>query len=70
MSQNPPWNLDAIRSHFVFPAHGRVVTNNAASTQPPRALLALFQALAPANDNVLTPKDRSVRDHPVPAGTS
>ena len=52
MSQHQPWNLDAIRGHFVFPAHGRVVTNNAASTQPPRALLALFQALAPAYDNV------------------
>lgn len=47
-----PWNLDAIRSHFVFPQQGRVVTNNAASTQPPRALLALFQTLAPAYDNV------------------
>ena len=46
------WNLEAIRSHFLFPAHGRVVTNNAASTQPPRALLALYQALAPAYDNV------------------
>jgi cysteine desulfurase/selenocysteine lyase len=47
-----PWNLEAIRSHFLFPAHGRVATNNAASTQPPRALLALYQALAPAYDNV------------------
>jgi cysteine desulfurase/selenocysteine lyase len=52
MNQHQPWNLEAIRSHFVFPAHGRVVTNNAASTQPPRALLALYQALAPAYDNV------------------
>ena len=52
MSLLEPWNLEAIRSHFVFPAHGRVVTNNAASTQPPRALLALYQALAPAYDNV------------------
>ena len=52
MSPLEPWNLEAIRSHFVFPAHGRVVTNNAASTQPPRALLALYQALAPAYDNV------------------
>jgi cysteine desulfurase/selenocysteine lyase len=52
MNRLQPWNLDAIRSHFVFPAHGRVVTNNAASTQPPRALLALYQALAPAYDNV------------------
>jgi len=52
MHRLQPWNLDAIRSHFVFPAHGRVVTNNAASTQPPRELLALYQSLAPAYDNV------------------
>jgi cysteine desulfurase/selenocysteine lyase len=52
VSRHQPWNLDAIRSHFVFPSHGRVVTNNAASTQPPRALLQLFHALAPAYDNV------------------
>jgi cysteine desulfurase/selenocysteine lyase len=52
MTRLPPWNLEAIRSHFVFPAHGRVVTNNAASTQPPRALLALYQTLAPAYENV------------------
>jgi cysteine desulfurase/selenocysteine lyase len=52
MNQLPPWNLEAIRSHFVFPAHGRLVTNNAASTQPPRALLALYQTLAPAYENV------------------
>jgi len=52
MNHWQPWDLDAIRSHFVFPAHGRVVTNNAASTQPPRELLALYQSLAPAYDNV------------------
>jgi len=52
MSHLQPWDLNAIRSHFLFPAHGRVVTNNAASTQPPRALLALYQSLAPAYDNV------------------
>ena len=52
MDHLQPWDLNAIRSHFVFPAHGRVVTNNAASTQPPRALLALYQSLAPAYDNV------------------
>lgn len=52
MNPLQPWNLEAIRSHFVFPEHGRVVTNNAASTQPPRALLALYQSLAPAYDNV------------------
>jgi cysteine desulfurase/selenocysteine lyase len=47
-----PWDIHAIRRHFVFPEHGRVVTNNAASTQPPRELLQLFQTLAPAYDNV------------------
>ena len=33
------WDVEAIRRHFVFPRTGRVVTNNAASTQPPRELL-------------------------------
>lgn len=47
-----PWDIHAIRRHFVFPEHGRVVTNNAASTQPPRALLQLYHTLAPAYDNV------------------
>jgi cysteine desulfurase/selenocysteine lyase len=47
-----PWDVEAIRRHFVFPAHGRVVTNNAASTQPPRALLALHESLVPAYENV------------------
>jgi cysteine desulfurase/selenocysteine lyase len=46
------WDVSAIRSHFVFPETGRVVTNNAASTQPPRELLALFQQLAPQYENV------------------
>lgn len=50
--RHAPWDLDAIRRHFVFPEHGRVVTNNAASTQPPRALLQLYHTLAPAYDNV------------------
>jgi hypothetical protein len=34
-------DVERIRTHFDFPATGRVVTNNAASTQPPRELLAL-----------------------------
>src|SRR6202008_3356635 len=46
------WNVDAIRSHFDFPQTGRVVTNNAASTQPPRVLLDQYQALAPHYENV------------------
>ena len=45
-------NIRAVRRHFAFPRHGRVVTNNAASTQPPRELLALYQSLAPGYENV------------------
>jgi cysteine desulfurase/selenocysteine lyase len=44
--------VDEIRKHFAFPALGRVVTNNAASTQSPRELLDLLQALAGEYDNV------------------
>ena len=32
-------DIQAVRRHFRFPAAGRVVTNNAASTQPPDDLL-------------------------------
>jgi cysteine desulfurase/selenocysteine lyase len=42
-----PLDVQAVRKHFDFPRLGRVVTNNAASTQPPRELLALYQSLAP-----------------------
>jgi cysteine desulfurase/selenocysteine lyase len=42
----------AVREHFAFPALGRIVTNNAASTQPPAELLALYQSLAPGYENV------------------
>ena len=46
--------LDAerIRGHFDFPSAGRVVTNNAASTQPPRELLELYSRLVPGYENV------------------
>src|SRR4249919_3912534 len=52
-----PMNSDqldvrAIRKHFAFPKAGRIVTNNAASTQPPRELAALYQSLAPGYENV------------------
>ena len=47
-----PVDVDAVRGHFAFPRLGRVVTNNAASTQPPDELLALYQALAPGYENV------------------
>ena len=47
-----PLDIRAIRGHFVFPELGRVVTNNAASTQPPRELLGLYRSLAPGYENV------------------
>jgi cysteine desulfurase/selenocysteine lyase len=47
-----PLDVQAVRRHFVFPRLGRIVTNNAASTQPPRELLALYQSLAPGYENV------------------
>ncbi len=46
------WDIEAIRDHFVFPQTGRTVTNNAASTQPPRELLGLYRSLAPQYENV------------------
>jgi cysteine desulfurase / selenocysteine lyase len=47
-----PLDVDAIREHFAFPGAGRIVTNNAASTQPPRELLALYRELGPGYENV------------------
>jgi cysteine desulfurase/selenocysteine lyase len=47
-----PLNVDSIRSHFDFVRAGRVVTNNAASTQPPRELVDLYRRLVPWYDNV------------------
>ena len=45
-------DVKAIRKHFMFPRAGRIVTNNAASTQPPRELLALYRSLSPTYENV------------------
>jgi len=45
-------DVHRIRSHFDFVATGRVVTNNAASTQPPRELIDLYARLIPWYDNV------------------
>jgi cysteine desulfurase / selenocysteine lyase len=47
-----PLDVQAIREHFAFPRLGRIVTNNAASTQPPDELLTLYQSLAPGYENV------------------
>ena len=56
MSREPvnavPLDVRAIRGHFGFPELGRVVTNNAASTQPPGELLALYASLGPGYENV------------------
>jgi cysteine desulfurase/selenocysteine lyase len=50
----PATELDVarIRSHFDFVPTGRVVTNNAASTQPPRELVDLYRRLVPWYENV------------------
>ena len=47
-----PFDIQAVRRHFMFLDCGRIVTNNAASTQPARELLALYQSLAPGYENV------------------
>ncbi len=46
------WDVESVREHFLFPQTRRVVTNNAASTQPPRELLDLHSALALQYENV------------------
>jgi cysteine desulfurase / selenocysteine lyase len=45
-------DLDGLRAHFDFVGSGRVVTNNAASTQPPRELVDLYRDLVPRYENV------------------
>ena len=47
-----PLDVDRLRSHFDFPECGRIVTNNAASTQPPRELAALLTRLTHGYENV------------------
>lgn len=39
-------DIKTICARFPFPGSGRFVTNNAASTQPPRDLLELYRSLA------------------------
>jgi cysteine desulfurase/selenocysteine lyase len=51
-TSHAPIDVDRVRRHFVFPETGRVVTNNAASTQPARELPDLFHVLAPEYENV------------------
>ena len=52
VSESAALDVERIRKHFDFPMAGRVVTNNAASTQPPRELVELFRSLAPGYENV------------------
>ena len=47
-----PIQVERVRQHFLFPASRQAVTNNAASTQPPRELVELFRTLAPDYENV------------------
>jgi hypothetical protein len=46
------FDVDRMRSHFDFPATGRVVTNNAATTQTPRELVDLYRRLSPWYESV------------------
>jgi len=48
----PGVDVHAVRRHFSFPRLGRIVTNNASSTQPPCELIALYESLAPRYENV------------------
>jgi cysteine desulfurase / selenocysteine lyase len=48
----PTLRVERVRRHFEFPGTGRVVTNNAASTQPPRELIELYRQLVPTYENV------------------
>lgn len=52
MGDSSPIDVAAIREHFLFPQSKRVVTNNAASTQPPRELVELYRVLSPDYENV------------------
>src|SRR5271167_4230172 len=45
-------DVQAIRKHFPAIAKGRIVTNNAASTQAPKKLAELFRELSPDYENV------------------
>lgn len=47
-----PYDVGLVRTQFDFPRHGRVVTNNAASTQPPRAIVDLLAELSGDYENV------------------
>ncbi len=45
-------DVERFRSHFDFPGTGRVVTNNAATSQTPRELIDLYRRLSPWYESV------------------
>jgi len=45
-------DVERVRSHFDFPRTGRVVTNNAATSQTPRELVELYRELSPWYESV------------------
>ena len=45
-------DVHRVREQFDLARSGRIVTNNAASTQPPRQLLDLYRSLIPSYENV------------------
>jgi cysteine desulfurase/selenocysteine lyase len=61
MTDHDSLDVQAIRKHFVFPGRGRVPTNNAASTQPPRELVSLLEELVPEYENVHRGQSRASR---------
>jgi cysteine desulfurase / selenocysteine lyase len=48
----PAVDVRRVREHFAFARTGRVVTNNAATTQPPHELVDLYRRLVPCYENV------------------
>src|SRR5437764_9351623 len=48
----PVLDVRRVRQHFDVARTGRVVTNNAATTQPPRELVELYRRLVPGYENV------------------
>ena len=48
----PRFEVERIRDHFDFVGRGRIVTNNAATTQSPRELVELLAELVPGYESV------------------
>ena len=49
---SPRYDVERVRSHFDFPGTGRVVTNNAATSQTPRELIDLYRTLSPWYESI------------------